>query len=98
MADIGDTCILGYAVDHPGFVSVDVMTEAAVATGSIFMTELAAGLPLEVLLQRGAPSTARLYDKTFGAPVRFGREHSALIFAGPQMDRAIPGSGSASAC
>ncbi len=46
-------------------------------------------LPREVHLARRAPSERRLYERCFGAPVRFDCDHNALIFDAAWLSRPV---------
>lgn len=45
--------------------------------------------PREVHLARRTPSDRRFYERRFGAPVRFDRDHNALVFDAAWMSRPV---------
>lgn len=89
--DEGDTGLLGYGVDQPGFRSVDQLTDGAVAAGSRFVRELSPRGVLELLLPRPQPVNASPYERLLGVPVRFGQEHAGLVLDGLMLDQPVKG-------
>ena len=45
--------------------------------------------PVEVLLARRAPAGRDPYDRCFGAPVQFGREHNAIAFPATWLEQRV---------
>ncbi|MFO1146739.1 MAG: AraC family transcriptional regulator [Alsobacter sp.] len=91
LVEDGDTALLGYGIDQPGFRSVDQLTDGAVAAGSRFVRELSPRAVLELLLPRPQPANAGPYERLLGVPVRFGQEHAGLVLDGALLDQPVKG-------
>ncbi|HET8939172.1 MAG TPA: AraC family transcriptional regulator ligand-binding domain-containing protein [Polyangiales bacterium] len=68
----------------PGLAAPAAMNEFALASNyamSVLHVELENVLPpLEVTFAHAAPAHAAVFEEVFGAPVRFGAEHNAIVF------------------
>lgn len=51
--------------------------------------------PTEILLAHRAPANREPYEKFFGAPVRFGREHNAIAFPATWLKQRVHGANAA---
>jgi AraC-like DNA-binding protein len=82
----------------PGLAAPSAMNEFALSS-NFAMTILHVDLnqavpPLEVTFTHAAPSYATLFHEVFGAPVRFGAEHNAIVFPASMLAQRLHGADS----
>jgi AraC-like DNA-binding protein len=77
----------------PGIEAPDVLHEFAIASNyamAILHVELEnAQLPIEICFAHKAPEHAPLFAAIFGAPVRFGCEHNAIVFPTSMLEHPL---------
>jgi AraC-like DNA-binding protein len=83
--------ILRFAVDVEGNTDPAIDLGVAIACG-VLRTLCGPGwAPVEILMARRAPVSREPYDRFFGAPVQFGREHNAVAFPATWLRRRVHG-------
>jgi AraC-like DNA-binding protein len=90
----GDRAELRYRI-APGLVSPNAMNEFALSSNfamTVLHMELENALPpIEVTFAHEAPSYAAMFEQVFGAPVRFGAPHNAMIFHASMLEQRLHG-------
>lgn len=84
---------LAYAICEPGIESSDQITDGSMAIICNIMRFLCGPTwaLTEVLFAHRRPADVRPYRRFFGAPVRFDREQTALVFPAALLDQRVPG-------
>lgn len=88
---IGQSVYLSYNIYHPGSKATDQVSDAALACISNIMRTLCGHLwkPTEVRFAHHQPKDISPYSQFFKAPLVFGAEQNALVFASSWLDRRL---------
>ena len=88
----GGVSLLGYAVHEPGAEAIEQIYDLSLVMACNVMRGLCGAdwNPTEVLLSRPAPEDPRPYKRFFRAPLSFGAEESAIVFASTWLDHPVP--------
>jgi AraC-like DNA-binding protein len=89
----GDQAILGYTIYEPDVPGTQQIYDGAIAIGYNILKALAGPEwePTELCLYRSRPDNCEPYQRFFRAPLRFGAELNAVVFAASWLDRKLDG-------
>jgi AraC-like DNA-binding protein len=87
-----DTVLLGYSILDTSVPSADQIVDGAMSIAFNIMRRLCgkSWRPTEVMLTRPKPVNTMPFSSFFESPVRFGAEHSALVFTADWLVRPVP--------
>jgi AraC-like DNA-binding protein len=89
----GDRAMLAYVIHQPEVPGTEVIYDLALAVTHNIVRELAGEdwHPLEVCLCRRPPAEIRPYKQCFRTSLRFGAEHTAVVFSTACLNRRLDG-------